>query len=162
MDADNIEVHKNEKDIVYSNRKDGSTYTSQEILHFKTLSYDGYVGISPIQQCKNAIGWGLAVETYGNTFFRNGAKLSGVLSTDRQMSELSLERLKTSFQEQYSNLNDANKTLVLEEGLKFQSVAISNEQAQFLSSRDMAIQEVARVYNIPPHMLKWFVKGITK
>ena len=154
MDADNIEVHKNEKDIVYSNRKDGSTYTSQEILHFKTLSYDGYVGISPISQCKNAIGWGLAVETYGNTFFRNGAKLSGVLSTDRQMSELSLERLKTSFQEQYSNLNDANKTLVLEEGLKFQSVAISNEQAQFLSSRDMAIQEVARVYNIPPHMLK--------
>jgi len=67
---------------------------------------------------------------------------------------LSIERLKTSFQEQYANLNDANKTLILEEGLKFQQVSISNEQAQFLASRDMAIQEIARVYNIPPHMLK--------
>lgn len=154
MNADNVELIHKDGDIIYSNKKDGKAYTSQEILHFKTLSTDGYVGISPITQCKNAIGWGLAVETYGNTFFRNGAKLSGVLSTDRQMSELSLERLKTSFQEQYANLNDANKTLVLEEGLKFQQVSISNEQAQFLSSRDMAIQEVARVYNIPPHMLK--------
>ena len=112
------------------------------------------LGSVQLQQCSNAIGWGLAVETYGNTFFKNGAKLSGVLSTDRQMSELSIERLKTSFQEQYSALNDANKTLILEEGLKFQQVSISNEQAQFLASRDMAIQEIARVYNIPPHMLK--------
>ena len=129
-------------------------YSSNEIMHFKGMSTDGYLGISPIQQCKNAIGWGIAVETYGNTFFKNGAKLSGVLSTDRQMSELAIERLKTSFQEQYAALNDANKTLILEEGLKFQQISISNEQAQFLASRDMAIQEVARVYNIPPHMLK--------
>ena len=112
------------------------------------------MGVSPIKQCKQAIGWGIAVETYGNTFFSNGAKLSGVLSTDRQMSELAIDRLKRSFQEQYASLNDANKTLILEEGLKFQQVSISNEQAQFLSSRDMAIQEVARVFNLPPHMLK--------
>tara|TARA_R100000781_G_scaffold26759_2_gene19855 strand:- start:9583 stop:10809 length:1227 start_codon:yes stop_codon:yes gene_type:complete len=154
MNADHIDMTINEKDVFYHNTDSGKVYSSDEILHFKTLSTNGYYGISPIQQCKNAIGWGLAVETYGNTFFKNGAKLSGVLSTDRQMSELSIERLKTSFQEQYASLNDANKTLILEEGLKFQQVSISNEQAQFLASRDMAIQEVARVYNIPPHMLK--------
>ena len=154
MNPDHIEMSMNENDFFYKNTHDGKVYSSNEVLHFKTLSTNGYLGVSPIQECKNAIGWGLAVETYGNTFFRNGAKLSGVLSTDRQMSELSIERLKTSFQEQYANLNDANKTLILEEGLKFQQVSISNEQAQFLASRDMAIQEIARVYNIPPHMLK--------
>tara|TARA_R100001530_G_C4321449_1_gene155993 strand:+ start:3400 stop:4596 length:1197 start_codon:yes stop_codon:yes gene_type:complete len=154
INADHIEMKYKDKEIFYQNKDDGTVYANNELLHFKTLSTNGYLGVSPIEQCKNAIGWGLAVETYGNTFFKNGAKLSGVLSTDRQMSELSIERLKTSFQEQYANLNDANKTLILEEGLKFQSVAISNEQAQFLASRDMAIQEIARVYNIPPHMLK--------
>jgi HK97 family phage portal protein len=154
INADNIEMKFKDNEIFYQNKDDGNVYSNNELLHFKTLSTNGYLGLSPIEQCKSSIGWGLAVETYGNTFFKNGAKLSGVLSTDRQMSELAIERLKTSFQEQYANLNDANKTLILEEGLKFQQVSISNEQAQFLASRDMAIQEIARVYNIPPHMLK--------
>ena len=154
LNSDDVTMTKNNMDVFYTVGDEKQMYSSNEIMHFRTLSTDGYLGISPIQQCKNAIGWGLAVETYGNTFFKNGAKLSGVLSTDRQMSELSIERLKTSFQEQYAALNDANKTLILEEGLKFQQVSISNEQAQFLASRDMAIQEIARVYNIPPHMLK--------
>tara|TARA_R100000329_G_scaffold142833_1_gene126487 strand:- start:4599 stop:5801 length:1203 start_codon:yes stop_codon:yes gene_type:complete len=154
LNSDDIQVTQNGKDIFYSYGDKKTMYSSQEVLHFKGMSTDGIIGVSPIQQCKNAIGWGIAVETYGATFFRNGAKLSGVLSTDRQMSELAIERLKTSFREQYTALNDANKTLILEEGLKFQQISISNEQAQFLASRDMAIQEVARVYNIPPHMLK--------
>ncbi|MAK37514.1 MAG: phage portal protein [Flavobacteriaceae bacterium] len=154
MKAENIDIKFIEDELYYTDRETKKSYSSDEVLHFKTMSTDGYKGVSPLTQCKQAIGWGIAVETYGNTFFSNGAKLSGVLSTDRQMSELAIERLKRSFQEQYASLNDANKTLVLEEGLKFQQVSISNEQAQFLSSRDMAIQEVARVYNIPPHMLK--------
>ena len=154
LNADHVEMVFKENDVFYKNTHDNKVYANNEVMHFKTVSMNGYVGVSPIDQCRNAIGWGLAVETYGNTFFRNGAKLSGVLSTDRQMSELSIERLKTSFAQQYSNLNDANKTLVLEEGLKFQQVSISNEQAQFLASRDLAIQEISRVYNIPPHMLK--------
>lgn len=154
MDAENIEVKKTMDGLFYDDTDSKEMYSSDEVLHFKSLSKDGCVGISPIKQCKQAIGWGIAVETYGNTFFSNGAKLSGVLSTDRQMSDIAIDRLKTSFQEQYASLNDSNKTLILEEGLKFQQVSISNEQAQFLSSRDMAIQEVARVFNIPPHMLK--------
>lgn len=154
MDADKVEVIHTKEGLYYTDKDSKKTYSSEEILHFKSLSVDGYKGISPIKQCKQAIGWGIAVETYGNTFFSNGAKLSGVLSTDRQMSQLAIERLKTSFQENYASLNDSNKTLILEEGLKFQQVSISNEQAQFLSSRDMAVQEIARVFNIPPHMLK--------
>jgi HK97 family phage portal protein len=154
MNASNVEVKTTMDGVFYTDQESKKTYSSEEILHFKGMSMDGIKGISPVKQCKQAIGWGIAVETYGNTFFSNGAKLSGVLSTDRQMSQLAIERLKKSFQENYASLNDSNKTLILEEGLKFQQVSISNEQAQFLSSRDMAVQEVARVFNIPPHMLK--------
>ena len=112
MNADHIEMIFKENDVFYKNTHDNKVYSNNEVMHFKTFSTNGYLGISPIIECRKAIGWGLAVETFGTTFFRNGAKLSGLLSTDRQMSELSLERLKTSFAQQYSNLNDSNKTLV--------------------------------------------------
>tara|TARA_R100001244_G_scaffold100838_1_gene75166 strand:+ start:1 stop:747 length:747 start_codon:yes stop_codon:yes gene_type:complete len=110
--------------------------------------------MSPIDQCSNSIGWGIAVEAFGNSFFRNGAKLSGILQTDRTMTEEAIGRLRNSFNQNYSSIQDSLQTMVLEEGLKFNPVSISNEQAQFLASRTFAVEEVARVFNIPPHMLK--------
>ena len=129
-------------------------YDASDILHFKTITRDGIIGLSPIDQCKNSIGWGMAVEEFGNTFFKNGAKLSGVLQTDRALSETAIGRLKNSFNNVYAQLTGANSTVVLEEGLTFKPISISAEQAQFLASRTFSIEEVARIFNIPPHMLK--------
>ena len=129
-------------------------YDASDILHFKTITKDGIIGLSPIDQCKNSIGWGMAVEEFGNTFFKNGAKLSGVLQTDRALSETAIGRLKNSFNNVYAQLTGANSTVVLEEGLTFKPISISAEQAQFLASRTFSIEEVARIFNIPPHMLK--------
>ena len=129
-------------------------YDASDILHFKTITKDGVIGLSPIDQCKNSIGWGMAVEEFGNTFFKNGAKLSGVLQTDRALSETAIGRLKNSFNNVYAQLTGSNSTVVLEEGLTFKPISISAEQAQFLASRTFSIEEVARIFNIPPHMLK--------
>ena len=129
-------------------------YDASDILHFKTITKDGIIGLSPIDQCKNSIGWGMAVEEFGNTFFKNGAKLSGVLQTDRALSETAIGRLKNSFNNVYAQLTGSNSTVVLEEGLTFKPISISAEQAQFLASRTFSIEEVARIFNIPPHMLK--------
>jgi HK97 family phage portal protein len=65
-----------------------------------------------------------------------------------------LQRLKTSFNSNYGKLKNSNSTIVLEEGLTFKPISISPEQAQFLSSRQFSIEEVARIFNVPPHMLK--------
>ena len=111
-------------------------------------------GISPIDQCQNALNWGLNVEEFGNTFFKNGAKPSSVLTTDRALSETAIDRLKHSFNSSYSQLKQSNSTIILEEGLTFKPISISPEQAQFLLSRQFSIEEVARIFNIPPHMLK--------
>jgi HK97 family phage portal protein len=140
--------------LFYQYQKNGETYDSEDVLHFKLMTQDGIVGLSPIEQCKNAIGWGMAVEEYGNTFFKNGAKLSGVLQTDRALSEQAIDRLRNSFNSTYSKLSGSNQTAVLEEGLQFKPVAISAEQAQFLASRTFSVEEVARIFNLPPHMLK--------
>lgn len=128
-------------------------FDSSDILHFKTLSQDGIVGLSPIDQCKNAIGWGMAVEEFGNTFFKSGAKLSGVLQTDRALSETAIDRLRNSFNNVYSSLSGANQTAILEEGLTFKPVSINPDQAQFLASRTFSIEEVGRIFRVAPHLL---------
>ena len=138
---------------IYYELEGGGIVDSQDILHFKVMSRDGLVGMSPVDVGASAIGYGLALEKYGNSFFGNGAKVSGVLSTDRHLSDEAITRLKISFQENYTNIGDSNKTMVLEEGLKFQQISLSNEASQFLASRQFSIEEICRLYNVPPHML---------
>jgi HK97 family phage portal protein len=118
------------------------------------MSQDGMIGQSPIDTCAQSISWGLALEQYGNAYFNNGAKVSGVLQTDRALSTEAIDRLRNSFDQNYSRIGDAQKTLILEEGLKFNTISLSNEASQFLASRQFSIEEIARIFNIPPHLLR--------
>jgi len=132
----------------------GSVLDSSDVLHIKTITDDGVTGLSPISQCAKALNWGVSLEEFGSTFFSNGAKPSSILQTDRALSDTALQRLKSSFNNNYAKLKNSNSTIVLEEGLTFKPISISPEQAQFLSSRQFSIEEVARIFNVPPHMLK--------
>jgi len=153
ISPDTVDVVINDGELFYQIDSVG-ILDSADVLHFKTLTDDGIDGISPIDQCKKALSWGLNVEEFGDTFFKNGAKPSSVLSTDRALSEQAIERLKNSFSNTYAKLKNSNSTIILEEGLAFKPISISPEQAQFLASRQFGIEEVARIFNIPPHMLK--------
>ncbi len=154
LDCNQIIVKEYDDNYIYTNTKTGETYLYDELLHFKIMSQDGMVGISPIDTCANSISWGLGLEQYGNSYFQNGAKLSGVLETDRALSTEAIDRLRNSFEMNYSNIGDSNKTLILEEGLKFNTISLSNEASQFLSSRQFSVEEVARIFSVPPHLLR--------
>jgi HK97 family phage portal protein len=156
--AKEVTVVENEG-VIYYELEQGGIVDSTDILHFKVMSPDGLVGLSPVDVGANAIGYGLALEKYGNSYFGNGAKVSGVLSTERHLSDEAISRLKVSFQENYTNIADANKTMVLEEGLKFQQISLSNEASQFLTSREFSITEIARLFNLPPHLLRDLTKS---
>ena len=149
-----IEIKEYEEVLYYYNTNTGESLEYEEMLHFKIMSQDGMVGQSPIDTCAQSISWGLALEQYGNAYFNNGAKVSGVLQTDRALSTEAIERLRNSFDQNYSKIGDAQKTLILEEGLKFNTISLSNEASQFLASRQFSIEEIARIFNIPPHLLR--------
>jgi HK97 family phage portal protein len=150
-----VETYTLDNKLYYTDDKSGQTHDSENILHFKMITGpDGITGLSPIEQCKNAIGWGMDVQTYSSTFFRNGGKLSGILESDRALSEQAIDRLRNSFNKNYGTLNGSNQTAVLEEGLKYKSISVTPDQAQFLASRQFSIQEVARIFGLPPHLLK--------
>lgn len=159
MDANNVVVNFKDDQLFYTNKDSGETYDSTDVLHFRGITSDGVMGLSPIDIGRGSISWGLALETYGSTFFGSGAKLSGVLQSDRALSSEAIERLKNSFERNYTSVSNSNKTLILEEGLKFSPISISNEQAQFLASRAFSINEIARLFNLPPYMLKELSKS---
>ena len=153
LNPDYVNIFIKENELFYQ-MDGGSVLDSADVLHIKLITDDGIEGLSPIDQCAKAINWNLSIEEFGSTFFKNGAKPSSVLSTDRALSETAIERLKNSFNSSYAKLKSSNSTIILEEGLSFKPISISPEQAQFLASRQFGIEEIARIFNIPPHMLK--------
>lgn len=153
-----VTIYVKDREIFYQTQGAG-VLDSKDVLHVKLISDDGVEGLSPIDQCAKAINWSLSMEEFGKTFFTNGAKPSSVLSTDRALSETAIMRLKESFNNAYAKLKNSNSTIILEEGLTFKPISISPEQAQFLASRQFGVEEIARIFNLPPHMLKDLTKS---
>jgi HK97 family phage portal protein len=126
---------------------------SANVLHISGLSYDGYIGLSPIQTCQNAFGIGLAAEKFGARFFSNGARASGVLSHPGTLGTEALDNLKKSIKEQTTGSNSL-RPLVLEEGMKWEQTTIAPNDAQFLETRNFQREEVAALYRMPMHLLQ--------
>ncbi|MDD3250934.1 MAG: phage portal protein [Lachnospiraceae bacterium] len=122
-----------------------------DVLHIPGLGFDGLVGYSPIAMAKNAIGLAIATEEYGAKFFANGAAPGGVLEHPGTIKDP--QRVKESWNSAYQGSGNAHKVAVLEEGMKYQAIGISPEQAQFLETRKFQINEIARIFRVPPHML---------
>ena len=122
-----------------------------EVLHIPGLGFDGLVGYSPIAMAKNAIGMAIACEEYGAKFFANGAQPGGVLEHPGTIKDP--QRVRESWQSTFGGSGNANRIAVLEEGMKYTPIAISPEQAQFLETRKFQINEITRIFRVPPHMV---------
>lgn len=124
---------------------------STDVLHIPGLGFDGLVGYSPIAMAKNAIGMAIACEEYGAKFFANGAAPGGVLEHPGTIKDP--QRVRESWQSTFGGSGNSNKIAVLEEGMKYTPIGISPEQAQFLETRKFQINEIARIFRVPPHMV---------
>ena len=122
-----------------------------DVLHIPGLGFDGVVGYSPIAMAKNAIGLAIAAEEYGSKFYANGAAPSGVLEHPGTLKDPS--RVRESWQATFGGSGNSNKVAVLEEGMKYTPISISPNEAQFLETRKFQINEIARIFRVPPHMV---------
>ena len=123
----------------------------EDVLHVPGLGFDGLVGYSPIAMAKNAIGLAIATEEYGAKWFANGAAPSGVLEHPGTIKDPS--RVRDAWQSQFGGSSNSGKIAVLEEGMKYTPITIAPEQAQFLETRKFQINEIARIFRVPPHMV---------
>jgi HK97 family phage portal protein len=133
---------------------DGSfkSFGPGEIFHIRGLTLNGWLGISPIAYARESIGLALATEKFGGQLFRNGAKMGGVLEHPGKLSEESYKRIKSSFDDATSGEN-AHKTALLEEGMKFSKITMTADDSQFLDTRKYQRSEIAAIYRVPPHMI---------
>lgn len=122
-----------------------------DVLHIPGLGFDGLVGYSPIAMAKNAIGMAIACEEYGAKFFANGATPGGILEHPGTVKDP--QRVRESWTSAFGGSSNSNKVAVLEEGMKYTPISISPEQAQFLETRKFQINEIARIFRVPPHMV---------
>lgn len=160
---DQMSVHRSEKGklfYVYNRYEEdnpniqekGSIVLSQEeVLHIPGLGFDGLIGYSPIALAKNAVGMTLACEEYGASFFGNGANPGGVLEHPGILKDPA--KVRDSWNAVYQGTRNAHKVAVLEEGMSYKQIGIPPEEAQFLETRKFQINEIARLFRIPPHLV---------
>ena len=121
-----------------------------DILHVPGLGFDGILGYSPIAMAKNAIGMAMACEDYGASFFANGATPSAVLEYPGTLKDPA--KIRESWELAHGGRN-SHRIGVLEEGMKYTPIGIPPEQAQFLETRKFQLNEIARIFRVPPHMV---------
>lgn len=123
-----------------------------EVFHVPGLGFNGLIGFSPIAMMKNALGTTLAVEKYGSAFFKNGAQPSGVLEHPGILKNP--DKIRQNWSDVYGGSNNAHKVAVLEEGMKYTAISLPPEDSQFLSTREFGVNEICRIFRVPPHMVQ--------
>ena len=143
--------YRGQDEAITEDKGNSVTLLPSDVLHIPGLGFDGLVGYSPIAMAKNAIGMAIACEEYGAKFFANGAAPSGVLEHPGTIKDPA--RVREAWQSQFGGSANSGKVAVLEEGMKYTPISISPEQAQFLETRKFQINEIARIFRVPPHMV---------
>ena len=153
-----IPIHPSLVTVTISNRKkwfrvvgskglDG-VYSDDDMLHFFSLSEDGIKGINPIVYNSAAIKSGMSATAFGNEFFEKGGNIKGVYASDKFIGAKDYENMMMHLSK-YKN----HESPILEGGLKYQAIGIAPEAAQMLQTRTFALQDIARIFNVPPHLL---------
>lgn len=128
----------------------------EDVLHIPGMSFDGLVGLSPIAACRNAVGAGLSADEYSSRYYANGAAPMGVLEHPGVIK--SPERLRDSWNEAFGGTRNAGKVAILEEGLKFTPISISPADSQLLETRKFTVEEICRIFRVPPHLVQDLTK----
>ena len=145
-----VKVVDGEKVYVFDEKH---TYLDYEILHFVGLSFNGLVGKSPLAMAREAVAIGLAAQEYGARFYSNGANAGGVITAPGRLNTEVVKRLRESWNRAQSGLGSSHSTAILEEGMKYEKIGLDPEAAQFLQSRKFQVNEIARIFRIPPSYL---------
>jgi len=126
-------------------------YSQEQILHISGLSFNGITGLSPISMARETIGLAQATEEFGSRFFSNGARPGGILQHPGIVKDP--ERLRKSWEEVYKGVQNSHKIAVLEEGMQYKEIGIPPNDAQFLETRKFQLNEICRIFRVPPHLI---------
>lgn len=123
-------------------------YPADAVWHAKGLSTDGLLGLSPISVCREALGLAAAAEAHGSAFFRDGARSPGIVKIPGRYKETATKNIAESLREKFTG-EKRFQLMVFEDGLDWQNIGVSNEDSQFLETRQFQVEEIARIFRVP-------------
>ncbi len=136
------------------------TYSSDEVIHLTEMRKPGELrGISRVDQVKETLGVAKALEQFAAAFFGRGTTLSGVIETPYEVTEEQAKQIINGWEAHHSGIRKSHRTGLLSAGAKWTKTAVDPEEAQMLQSRQFSVEEVARCFHIPLHMLSVSTPG---
>jgi HK97 family phage portal protein len=123
------------------------------ILHIRGFGGSPLGGVSPLAVCRAVFGSALSTNQAATSMFANGVRPSGVLSTDKTLSKEQRPELERLLQDKFTGAMNAGRPMVLDNNMKWQQLTISPEDAQMLESRKWGVEEICRVFDVPPHLI---------
>lgn len=126
---------------------------------FPSLQSNQFEWKSPIQVHRETIGMAQALGEFGARTFGQGTNPAGVIMHPTRLKEQSEKDLRTKFKENYEGLGNSHRLMLLEEGMKFERIGLPPEDAQYLETRKFTVEEIARIYNVPLHMIQHLEKS---
>jgi HK97 family phage portal protein len=136
-------------------RRDGTKvrFAQEDILHFYGLTLDGFTGVTPLTYARESIGLSLAMDGHVGKVMKKGARASGVLRTDKQLSDKAFQHLKESLDDFRSDGDKEGEVMLLEEGLDYKQISMSPADLQWIESRKLSRSEIAMFFGVPPSMI---------
>lgn len=157
-----VDVERGERLYIYRPEHPSAPerrYRADQVWHTFGISTDGVEGLSPIGVARETLGHGLALQSHGASFFRRGANPAGQLvhpgklGKDVDERDAVARRLRAQFEEVYGGLENAHRTMLLEEGMEWKPVTMSAKDAEFLESRKMNREEICGIFGVPLHLV---------
>jgi HK97 family phage portal protein len=132
-------------------REFGLMIPSDDLVHLRwAASANSLIGLSPITLAAEAVGLAMAQETHAATLAGNGARPSGILTTDKRLTKDVATRLKAQWDSIHGGTGKTGKTAVLEEGLKWQQLTLTSVDMEFIASRKLQVEEICRIFGVSP------------
>ncbi|APS59002.1 phage portal protein [Piscirickettsia salmonis] len=156
LPTDSTTVRRDErtKKLIYSTISNGQSYElrDDQVWRLNAMGSDGIIGSSPITLQRESLGLSAATQEHGAKLFGNGARPSGILTTDSHLKKEGRENLAESWKKAHGGKN-SNGVAVLENGLRWQALTMSSEDSQFLETRKYQRNEICGIFRVPPHMI---------
>jgi HK97 family phage portal protein len=141
-------------------RVDGRQITllRRDVLHVRGFTLDGIVGISAIAECRNAIGGALATEEFAGAFFRNGTRHQGIIESPKALDTVAAEKLSKSFTDSIRGEGNG-RVPVIPLGMTWKQITMPLQDAQFIETRQFQIEDVCRMFRVPPHKIQHLLRS---
>ena len=132
--------------------------SASEMFHIRGFG-DGPVGLSVVAHAAQSIGWAQATELFGAAFFGNGLNPSGAIQTDKGLTPDGMKRLRAELDAAYRGPRNANRTIILDAGMKYERMSIQPDEAQFIESMQFQVETICRWFGVPPHKVAHLLRS---